>query len=329
MKANDVATISCEMGASFGRRIPSKMTETPEQNNDDSPVKADPQSSSRRPLSKTPMFTAVNSARYERQELIKRINELEKTQLICYVGGANTEIDRDDTAYFVDLLHNIQSGEPIDLLLHTYGGDVDACEKLVRLILAKVIDGKHFRVIVPDLAKSAGTLMALSASEILMSESSELGMIDPQYKMRDNQGNQFWHSVIGYLEAYQEHATALRLNPKDPVALLALDHFDSKVVRKFQGIRDRVRVFAEDLLKRQGLPSSEISAKLMSLNRWKTHGQPIGHADATEIGLHIRYLAPDDERWQRYWRLYCLQRMEVSENSKLVESSYVSQVLGE
>jgi len=67
----------------------------------------------------------------------------------------------------------------------------------------------------------------------------------------------------------------------------------------------------------------------MSLSRWKTHGQPIGHADATEIGLRIKYLAPDDECWQRYWKLYCLQRMEIGENSKLVESSYVSQVLGE
>jgi hypothetical protein len=55
---------------------------------------------------------------------------------------------------------------------------------------------------------------------------------------------------MSYLEAYEEHAEALRKNPKDQVALLMLDRFDPKVVRKFQGIRDRVRTFAEDLLKR-------------------------------------------------------------------------------
>jgi len=106
MAAIGAVTTSCEKAASFGPRILIKLTETPEQNQDDSEPKADHEVS-RRPLSKTPMFAAMHSARYERQELIKNINETEKTHLICYVGGAKTEIDRDDAAYFVDLLHNV------------------------------------------------------------------------------------------------------------------------------------------------------------------------------------------------------------------------------
>jgi hypothetical protein len=61
----------------------------------------------------------------------------------------------------------------------------------------------------------------------------------------------------------------------------------------------------------------------------KTHVQPIGDADAKEIGLPVTYVAPDDEHWQRYWKLYCLQRIEIGENGKMVESCYVSQVIGE
>ncbi len=159
-----------------------------------------------------------------------------------------------------------------------------------------------------------------------MSDSSELGMIDPQFDMKDNQGNEFSHSVMAYLEAYEQHAEALRNNPKDQVALLMLDRFDPKVVRKFQGIRDRVRTFAEDLLKRRGAPASRISQELMSPARWKTHGQPIKHGDATEIGLPIQYLVPTDARWVSYWELYCLQRMEIASDKKIFESSYVSQV---
>lgn len=282
----------------------------------------------KRPMSKTPMFTARHSARYERQDLIKQIDDAEETHLICYVAGPNSEIDRDDIIGFVDLLHNVPEGEPLDLMIHTFGGDVDACEKLIRLVHANVGDAQ-LRVIIPDLAKSAGTIMALGANQILMSDSSELGMIDPQFPMRDNQGNEFWHSVIAYLEAHEEHAQALTRDPRNPVALLRLDNFDAKVLQKFQGIRDRVRTLAEDLLKRQGLPASSISHELMSPSRWKTHGQPIGHADARQLGLNVEYRPMSDPRWTAYWKLYCLQRLAIGQRGKIFESAYVSQVVEE
>jgi ClpP class serine protease len=103
-----------------------------------------------RPLTKTPMYTAMNAGRYQRQELIKHINAAEHTNLICYVGSLETEIDRNDVIGFVEMLHNIPENAPIDLLLNTGGGDVDACEKLVKLMLAKA-GTQPFRVIVPDL----------------------------------------------------------------------------------------------------------------------------------------------------------------------------------
>ena len=109
---------------------------------------------------KTPMYTAMNAGRYQRQEIIKQINAAQHTNLICYVSSLETEIDRNDVIGFVEMLHNIPENSPIDLLLNTGGGDVDACEKLVKLMLAKA-GTQPFRVIVPDLAKSAGTLMAL------------------------------------------------------------------------------------------------------------------------------------------------------------------------
>jgi Serine dehydrogenase proteinase len=279
-----------------------------------------------RPLSKTPMYTAMHAPRYQRQELIKIIDKAEGTHLICYVGGLNTEIDRNDIIGFVDMLHNIPDNSRIDLMIHTCGGDVDACEKIISFIHARAGD-QEFRVIVPDLAKSAGTLMALGAAKIIMSETSELGMIDPQFPLKDARGNELMHSVVAYLEAYHEHCDALRRNPSDQIALLMLDSFDAKTVKKFQGIRDRVRTFAEDMLKRQGAPASTVSDELMSSARWKTHGQPISHASAKLLGLAVEYLPPSDERWARYWNLYCLQRLEVGEAKKIYESSYVSQVV--
>src|SRR5260221_8942706 len=71
---------------------------------------------------KTPMYEAIHAARYHRQTLIKKIEEEYGHRLICYVSGKSGSIDRDDTAGFMELLHNIQPEENVDLLLHTGGG---------------------------------------------------------------------------------------------------------------------------------------------------------------------------------------------------------------
>ena len=240
-------------------------------------------------------------------------------------------MDRYDIIGFTEMLHNVTENTPIDLMLNTGGGDVDACDKLVHLILSRV-GSQQFRVIVPDLAKSAGTLLALAANKIIMSDASELGKIDPQVPMKDGRGNEFMLSVISYLAAFEEHAAALRRNPTDPVTLLMMDGFDPKLVRKYQGLRDRVRTFAEDRLKRHGAPASSISAELLDSATWKTHSQPIWHADATQIGLPIEYFSPFDERWQRYWNLYiqqryCLESLREDGASKIYESAYASQIV--
>jgi hypothetical protein len=280
---------------------------------------------------KTPMYSAMNSARYLRQDLIKIINAKENTNLLCYVCVPEALIDRYDIIGFTEMLHNVTENTPIDLMLNTGGGDVDACDKLVHLILSRV-GNQQFRVIIPDMAKSAGTLMALAANEIIMSDASELGMIDPQFLMKDARGNEFYLSVISYLRAFEEHTEAYRRNPTDPVALLMLDGFDPKLVRKFQGLRDRVRTFAEDRLKRHGAPASSISAELLDSATWKTHNQPIWHADARQLGLPVEYISPFDERWQRYWNLYiqqryCLDSLREDGVSKIYESAYASQIV--
>ena len=282
----------------------------------------------KRTISKTPMFTASNAARYNRQTLIKSIEKQsgESADLICYVSSNGRQIDRDDTLGFVDLLHNIPSGRNIDLLLHTNGGDIDAAQKLIELVLARLRPSGKLRVIVPDYAKSAGTLMALGADEIIMSDSSELGMIDPQFTLKDERGNDITTSVVAYVQTFDFYSEAVRKNPEDPVAAAMLSQFDPIVVRKFQGYRDRARDIAMKMLNRTGGESTRASSALMDIDRWKSHNQMIGYEDAKEIGLSIRYIPPDDNLWQTYWHLYCLQRLEVEGNKKIFESSFVSQM---
>lgn len=67
---------------------------------------------------------------------------------------------------------------PLDLILHTPGGSAEAAEGVVRLLRAKFSD---VRVLVPLAAKSAGTMLAMSANSIVALAGAELGPIDPQF----------------------------------------------------------------------------------------------------------------------------------------------------
>lgn len=273
------------------------------------------------------MYQAMNAARYQRQLLIKQINQTYGRTLICFVCGPGAQINRDDTLGFVELLHNVAPDTNLDLLLHTPGGDIDAAEKLINLIHNKAPKGT-LRVIVPDFAKSAGTLMALGAKKIVMSDSSELGPIDPQIPIDDGQGNRINHSVLSFLEAYKQHAEDLKNNPNDPVARMMLDKFHPATLKNFELVRNRARTFAEDQLNQWMQPTkatySQIAGDLMNIEKWQSHGQMIGAQAAMQIGLEVEYMDPASEPWLSYWQLYCHQRLAVKDNERLFESDYAS-----
>jgi len=277
---------------------------------------------------KTPMFQAIHADRYQRQALIRKIEEVHRTALICFVSGNRASIDRDDTVFFVDLLHNVQRGQDLDLMLHTGGGDIDAAEKLITLVHTWVGTAR-LRVIVPDYAKSAGTLMSLGADSIVMSDTSELGPIDPQVILRDANGNAIPHSVQNHLDAYEALVETLKANPEDSAARVLLTKFDPATVKLLEAVRERARKFAETQLQTGMFRSkvgnfTAIAQNLLDTTRWSTHGQMIGWQAASEMGLTVDYCEPTSERWQAYWQLYCLQRLAVKDRAKLYESNYAS-----
>lgn len=71
------------------------------------------------------------------------------------------------------------------VFLTTYGGDAGQAYRIARL-LQTVTD--KFYLCVPSECKSAGTLIALGASEIFMPSISELGPLDVQLRRRDEIG---------------------------------------------------------------------------------------------------------------------------------------------
>jgi len=118
--------------------------------------------------------------REKRLELIHKIQTERNSNVICYITGdrenVNTRIAPDVIRVFYRHLEAIGPSERIDLFLYTRGGDVLTPWRLVNLIREYT---QKFSLLVPFRAYSAGTLIGLGASEIVMGKMGELGPIDP------------------------------------------------------------------------------------------------------------------------------------------------------
>jgi ClpP class serine protease len=86
-----------------------------------------------------------------------------------------------DVPSLQSILNSVAGANQINLLIHSPGGDGTIAEKIVEMCRSYLSGANQkLRVIVPNLAKSAATILALGADDILMGHVSELGPIDPQ-----------------------------------------------------------------------------------------------------------------------------------------------------
>jgi hypothetical protein len=125
------------------------------------------------------------------------------------------EINDEDKNGFMLCVHELNVGNGLDLILHTPGGDGQATKSLVNYL--RSIFKKDIRAIIPQIAVSAGTMLACSCKKIIMGKQSSLGPIDPQYGvipaagllaevkrayqeiMEDQRAALFWNPILGQI----------------------------------------------------------------------------------------------------------------------------------
>lgn len=122
-----------------------------------------------------------------RRRYISELSKKTKRNTIIYYSGwlqkpglVGTEVNDNDKNGFMTVIHNIDKDCGLDLILHTPGGEVAATESLIDYLRAMF--GHNIRAIVPQLALSAGTMIACACDKIIMGKHSSLGPIDPQYR---------------------------------------------------------------------------------------------------------------------------------------------------
>ncbi|MCY6371825.1 SDH family Clp fold serine proteinase [Clostridium ganghwense] len=115
-----------------------------------------------------------------RTDLINHISQLRGSNVISYIGGdrqnMSIRIAPDIIPVFYKHLEKMGKSSKIDLFLFTKGGDVLTALRLVELLYEYTDD---FSVLIPYKSYSAGTLISLGASEIVMTKLAELSPIDP------------------------------------------------------------------------------------------------------------------------------------------------------
>jgi membrane-bound ClpP family serine protease len=95
-------------------------------------------------------------------------------------GLGQMDINDEDKNGFMMAVHTLDRTKGLDLILHTPGGGIAAMQSIVSY-LHQMFD-HDIRAIVPQIAMSAGTMIACSCKSIVMATHSNLGPIDPHVR---------------------------------------------------------------------------------------------------------------------------------------------------
>ena len=215
-----------------------------------------------------------------RQRLIARIERRRNSRVILLVHRQETMsllgfpvyryIDVDDSEAILRAIHLTDPAVPLDIMLHTPGGLV-----LASLQIARAIHKHKGKVtaFVPHYAMSGGTLIALAADEIVMSEYAVLGPVDPQLGQ---------YPAASILKAVAKKPAA----DVDDQTLILADQAEKAVSQ----VRESVREFLADKCPRE---KAEELARLLSEGTW-THDHPITFETAKGYGLPVRSDLPPE-----------------------------------
>lgn len=243
---------------------------------------------------------------------------LQKQHLLQH--GLPVGVDDSDKNGFMAAIHGMDRSKGLDLFLHTPGGDVAATESLVDYIRAMF--GTDVRAIVPQLAMSAGTMISLSCSQVIMGKHSSLGPIDPQF------GNMAAHGIVEEFERAKEEIKT------DPSTIAVWQPIIAKYTPTLIGEAEKAINWANDMVKiwlTTGMfkdrtdPQADAEAVVRELG---SHALTLSHArhisaDKAKIhGIEVLDLESDPKLQEAVLTLHhaCIQTMSETPAFKIIEN---------
>ncbi len=241
-----------------------------------------------------------------RQRLISEYQETYGCRLVVVIG----EIAPPSVTVFEDVISAADPAEDLHVLLNTPGGHGETAIRLARQAQARC---RELVVVVPDIAKSAGTLWALGANRILMGPTSDLGPVDPQIRMQAGDGSRRFQPAKAIIEAVkyaehavQEHPDTFPLHAALLANLTAVEVQTARNELDHAGAQLRAALRTRPDLSNQPDELERLAKRLETrlIEEPQSHGATISADDASDLGLPIQQLAPSDPQWKHIWRLW-------------------------
>jgi len=229
-----------------------------------------------------------------RRRYLEIMHEYTGRNIIAYYSGflqkpkGDVAIDDNDKNAFMQAVHGLDKSIGLDIILHTPGGNTAAAESIVNYL--KSIFGNDIRAFIPQIAMSAGTMIALSCKEIVMGKQSNIGPIDPQF------GGMSCAGVI------EEFDSAVKMISANPASVPLWQVIMSKYHPTFLGDCQKAIDWSEAMVKEwlcQNMLSNEPDAdakannivnKLASHKETYSHSRHIHYDECKAMGIKVTRL---------------------------------------
>ena len=189
-------------------------------------------------------------------------------------------------------------GPNVDLILHSPGGSPEAAEAVVAYLRSRFV---HIRVIVPQLAMSAATMIACAADEIVMGKHSFLGPTDPQLPLATPLGMRLVpaQSVLDQFDkAQRECADPAKLSAWLPMLAQFGPDLLVRCEHALEMSRELVRRWLESYMFENdpdGRGRAEaVSDWLANHTNFKSHSRHLAREELRASGLEITDLEDDE-----------------------------------
>ncbi len=246
-----------------------------------------------------------------------------------------TMIEDSDADILEEALRQFDPQDPrgLTMVLNAPGGDGLAAERIVRV--CRTYSRGDFEVIIPRMAKSAATMICFGANRIWMSETAELGPVDPQvgFLSGDRYVRISARELIQSYELLLAQAESCQGNLEPYVQQLG--RFDARLVETYRSAEALSESIAVNLLRcamLHDLSEDEVKERVrpfLEVNETRSHARAIYHERAQACGLAVSLFDIQSDMWQHIWELYLRSTYAVDNTgySKLFETvshSYVA-----
>jgi len=222
-------------------------------------------------------------------EYLNDIHDITKRNIISYYSGflthptvRNSSICDNDLNFIMDVIKGMKEKDKgLDLILHTPGGATAATEQIIKYLYAIFDD--NIRVIIPQMAMSAGSMISLSCKEIIMGKQSFLGPFDPQY------GGVACQSV---LKEFDQAVDDIKTRPESKILWQKIIQYGPTFLfSRKQSIAMTEEMMTKFLEKHYEKDCvKKIMKKFFDNDISKEHSRHISKDEAKEVGLNIKDL---------------------------------------